>query len=516
MTTISEPFVTVNITNASSEVGNTAQKVLFVGQKSALGTAVAGQLVENILNDSSWDTLFGSSSMLAAMVRAARKLNPIVQFDAIPLEDDGSAVAAAGSLNFTGTATTDGVVTVSIGSDRNHTFEVAVASGDDATSVATNVKAALDGDANLPVASVVSTSNVSLTAINLGTYGNTIGLSSSSTAEGITATVTAMTGGATDPDVTGVFDVVGNLRYQGVAWGYGDDVSELTDFLDPRFNADNNVLDGCGFVSVTDTLVNHLSRLNALNSENLVEICDASVSEGSYAGPAQLEIPAVKASMFAAIRALRLTEDASVSEFVISANGALDAFGGPALASKPYFNTPFPQLPLVGVGRGFTEVEIQQINDAGGAVIGNNTARNTAIIGEVPTTYKTDNAGNTDVTFKYLNYRDTASASREYFFNNLKARFAQSRLTEGATVRGRDQVNDLTIVSFIEKLYQDLGGPEFVLVQAGDQAIAFFKENLDVVLDLAQGKATVQMITPIVTQLRTILVTQKISFSAEQ
>ncbi len=273
MTIVSEPFTTVNIVNASEEVGNTVQKVLFIGQQTSAASAVSGALQENILDDGAEDGLYGVNSMLAAMIRAARKVNKIVQFDAIGLDDNGSGVDATGTLSIAGTSSEAGTLFVNVGSEKNHRFSIAVASGDSATVVAAAIKAALDLDLELPVSSVASVGDVTLTAINAGTYGNSLGLSIEGVIADLTLTVTGMTSGATDPVVTGVFDVVGDLRYQTVIWPFTI-VDELTGFLDPRFNVDNDVLDGCGFVSVTDSLANHLSRLGALNSENLVEICD--------------------------------------------------------------------------------------------------------------------------------------------------------------------------------------------------------------------------------------------------
>jgi hypothetical protein len=110
---------------------------------------------------------------------------------------------------------------------------------------------------------------------------------------------------------------------------------------------------------------------------------------------------------------------------------------------------------------------------------------------------------------------DTSSQAREYFHNNLLARFAQSRLTEGAVSRGRDMANEVVIKAYCEKLYQDLAGPDYVLVQDGEAAITYFKTNLTVTLDLALGKATITMLVPIVTQLRIIVATFKISFSTQ-
>ena len=197
----------------------------------------------------------------------------------------------------------------------------------------------------------------------------------------------------------------------------------------------------------------------------------------------------------------------------MTSSAALDQFGGPALASLPYFNTPLPFVNVPGNGRGFTDVEIDEIFEAGGAVIGQNTAGSAVITGEVPTTYLTDAAANTDITWKFLNYVDTSSGAREYFHNNVKARFAQSRLTNGEITPGRDMANALSIKSYLVQLYSDLAGDGIALDQGGPDAIAFFKQNVVVTLDLALGKATITMLLPIMTQLRIIVASVKIDFS---
>ena len=516
MTVIRQPKTVVNIVNASEEVQNTPQKVLIVGQKTAGGSAASGSLVQNILNDNSEDTLFGADSMLAAMVRAYKKENKVSRVDAIPLDDNGTAVQATGNVTITGSATENGTLTVTIGSRQNHTYTITVNNGDVSNTVGNAIEAAINGDPKSLVSASNSLGDVTVTAKNGGTLGNDIGLEITGSVAGLSHSVTAMSGGANDPSLTGVFDVIGEERYQTIVWPYASDTSEVRTLLDARFNVDNKVQDGVAITASHDTLANHTATLNALNSQSLVFITDKTESETSYAGAALLEYSPVKSAMFAAIRALRLTDGASVSQYVITANGPLDSFGGPALASKPYFNTPLPNLPLIDIGKGWDDTEIETLHDAGGTVFGNNPAGKASIVGEVVTTYKTDSAGNSDITFKYLNYVDTASNAREYFFNNLRKRFAQSRLTEGEVLKGRDMANDIVIANYCTKLYQDLSGPEYVLLQAGEQAIKFFKQNLSVALDLSQGKATILMTVPIVTQLREILATLKIAFSAVQ
>ena len=510
------PSVTVNLVNADLEVENTPQRVLIVGQKVAAGTAAAGVLVTNIQNSGAPENgLFGPNSMLAGMVRAFKKVNPLVRVDAIPLSDGGGAVARVVAFTIVGPATAAGSLTVVVASELNHTFTQAFASADTATAIATALIATINADTKCPFTASNIAGAVSLTADNGGTVANGLGVEVKdiTASAGVSvASVTQTTAGATDPTLTTVLDVA-TERYQGIVWPYSV-VTVLASFLSPRFNPTNAVMDGVGIVTRQDTFANLLSGLNALNDKNLVIFVDEQTTETLYLGPAQNEASYAKSAIFAAVRSLRLTEDANISRFLTS-SASLDQFGGPALASLPYFNTPLEDLPLVKAGRGWTQTEITSLVAAGGSIMGANFTGTGALVGEVVTTYKTDPASNADVTFKFLNYVDTSSQAREYFYNNLKNRFAQSRLTQGAVTRGRDMANETVIRAYLEKLYLDLAGADFVLVQDGEAAIRYFKQNLDVTLDLADGQVTVSMLVPIVTQLRQIVATMKIAFSVE-
>ena len=513
MTTSVQPRTTVNIVGANVAVQNTDQKVLFVGQQTLSGIA-SGSLVENVLKNQE-DTLFGADSMLAQMIRAARELNEVTRFDAIPLDDDGGTVNAEIVVTFTGTATESGEIDISVGSEVNNTYTVVVADTDAADDVGASLETIINADTSAPFTASNTSGVVTITVTNGGTWGNAIGVAFSGTVAGITTALMGAASGAGDPVLTGVFDIVVSNGYQGVAWPYFNDTAEVRTFLDDRFNVVNKVLDGRAVTASVDTLANNLARLNALNSNSLIDIVDEPTDDADFKGPAMLELLPVKASLVAAVRALRLTDGASIGQFVLASNGPDDAFGGPALASKPYFNTPFPQLPLTQTGRGWDDVEIEQLFDAGGSIIGNNVAGNSAIAGELVTTYKTDVAGSPDISFKFLNYVDTISACREYYYNNLRSRFAQSRLTEGDILPGRDMANELTIRAFCEKLYQDLSSADFVLLEAGETALQFFKANLRVTIDKANGIVTIAMIVPIVTQLREINATLQIAFSTQ-
>jgi phage tail sheath gpL-like len=513
MSKISQPEVTVNITPANVAVSNASQQVLFVGQKVAAGSAVSGALIQNILNDNAENALFGENSQLAGMIRDARKINQETQFDAISLDDNGSGVAATGNITVTGTATENGELVVVVGSEKNHKYSIAVSDTDTATTIGDAIEAAILADLKNPCTAANTAGDVLLTADNDGTLGNNIPLKVTGTIAGVSVALTAMNGGLTDPLLTGVLDAVGSKRYQTIVWAYAD-LTVVKDFLDARFNVNNQVQDGIAVTAQADTLANHLSVLGALNSQSIIYMCDEIATTATQVGAAQIEIGYSKAAQVSAVRSLRLTEDANISDLVITANGSLDGFGGAALASKPYFNTNMANLPLYDVALGFTALEAEQLHDAGGSVIGNNQADNGVVLGEIVTTYKTDIAGNPDISFKYANYVDTASGAREYFSNNLKKRFAQSRLTLGDVIRGRDMANKTVISGFLDGLYNTLSGTDFVLTQAGEQALVFFKDNKVVTVDLATGTVTIEMKTPIVTQLRNIFATMQLSFTA--
>lgn len=514
MTTVSQPSVTIAIANADSEVQNTAQKVLLVGQKLGAGSATAGALTEDVRIEQI-DGLFGEASMLAAMARAFRKVNQVVQVDAIALDDAGAATQRVVTLTLSaGPVTVAGTIMVIAGSEVNHKFVVAANVGDTQDNVRDAIVAAVNADTKCPFTATTGAGTVVLTADNGGVVANDLGVEVINTdVVGVTVTgVAETTPGATDPTLTGILDVA-TSRYQTIVWPYSD-FTVLQAFLGPRLNADNAVLDGVGVVTLQDTFANLDAVLLAENDENLVVFCDEQTTETLFLGPAQNEVSYVKSSIFAGIRSIRLTDGQPIGRFLTS-GASLDQFGGPALATLPYFNTPLDDLPLIKTGRGWTRQEIEDLLDSGGSVMGQNVAGNTAILGEVVTTYKTDAAGNPDVSFKFLNYVDTASGAREFMFNNLRARFAQSRLTEGAVSRGRDMVNEPVFNSYLDRLYSILAGPTYVLVQDGEAALVFFKDNRTVALDLSIGRITATMKVPIVTQLREVIATLKIAFSTQ-
>jgi phage tail sheath gpL-like len=510
------PDTQIALRGVTPTVGNTAHRVLAVGQMLAAGTAASGELQEEIPNDNSWDTLFGEKSMLAATIRAFKgtsqaPLNRLTRIDAIGL-DDAAGTQATGNVTFTvGPAGAAGSITVIVGSQRNNSYTVAFDSADTVTEIGDALVAAITADSKAQVSASNSLGDVTLTANHDGTVGNDIGIKVIGSIADVTIAVTAMSGGATDPSLTTLFDAVAGERYQTILYPANWGFTTLTDFLDARFNTSGELLDGVGYTALVDSVANLKTAANAENSQSLVIYGDKLVDDSLYKGPAILELPYETVGYEGAVRALRLTEGVNISRFVVG-NAGLDAFGGVHLSSKPYANTPSPYSPVIDAAKGFSETEINELREAGITVRGNNRAANSIISGPVVTTYKTDAAANPDPAFKFLNYVDTGSAFRELQYNNILASYPQARLSAGDLIPGVPSVNEDELRRFLVQIYVLASTPEFSLTVAGAAAKNYFKEELSVSIDFATGTATVIETVPIVTQFRAFTGTIQIRF----
>lgn len=513
-----QPSVSISLLSADQVQQNSPQRVLLVGQKTASGSAASGAWVRDIGNSNEEIGLFGRDSMLAEMVRTFKKYAPQVSLDAIALADAGGGVAKVATIGITGTATAAGTLIFRVASDRRK-FTLAVANGEASATTLANAATLLNADPELPFDVTVVSTNLTFTAINKGTVANDLGIEVEGTVSGLTIGAVTISGGSAvagsvDPTLTTVLDVVGTTRYQGIVWPYPDAVAPVVSFLNSRWNVSDQVMDGVAFTGKADTYANLLTLLatSDYNAIPLVAILDELQAETGYKGPACHEPSYVKATAAAAIRALRLTKDAPITRF-LTTTAPRDQFGGPHLASLPLYNTLLPDLSVPRAGRGFTRDEIEAIKAAGGTIFGQNIAGSALVMGEVVTTYLTNPSGANDVTWHYLELVDTMSTAREYFQSNMRAIYAQSRLTEGAPIADHDQANADTIRGSMKKLYNDLSGPGFVLLQSGEAAIKFFDDNMSVTLTMSQGKVDIFCKALVVVQARTFVIAMKVAFS---
>jgi len=73
--------------------------------------------------------------------------------------------------------------------------------------------------------------------------------------------------------------------------------------------------------------------------------------------------------------------------------------------------------------------------------------------------------------------------------------------------------NAQVIRSYAKRLYNDLSGVDYVLLEAGEDALLYFDQNIIIAIDKSLGKVTLQLSVPIVTQFRELAATFQIAFS---
>lgn len=510
---IINPIINIDILPAVVNQIVEEQKLLFIGQKTSTGSATAGTLVENIGNNNEQDALFGADSMLAGMVRAAKLYNKVTQMDAIVLADDVGSTASTATIEFAGTATENGTLTFNIGSRENYSFTIDVTDTDTATDIATALVNAINAVSNAPFSAFNSLGVVTVSASNAGTVANDFGLEVQGAVAGVTVTLTAFSGGATDPDLTTPLTLIDDIRYQTIVtpFNYLSQNVFIT-FVNDRFNpAGDKLLDGVAISMSTDTLSNFTSSTVADNSQNFVTFANKQIDTAVYKGGHLFEINYEAAAQFAAVRALRLTPGTDLSQFVISQTVNRDSTGGFYLSTLPYFNTPFEHLPVIDKDKIWTFSERQTLIDDGWSILGNNRSDKGIIADQIVTRYQTNAAGDPDESFKFLNYVDQASTVRDVFHTTLRQVYAQSRLTDGILVDGFNMTNADDFKAELVAIYELLA--DNAVVPAGNTAIRTFKNSLTITVDEINGTIDVEMLDPVVTQLRKVNVTMQLTFS---
>jgi phage tail sheath gpL-like len=510
---ISFPEATFALSGGVVEVAVQEQKILVLGQKTSAGTGTSGALIENVQDNA--NAAAGITSMAAGIVRAVRAVNQDTQVDLVLIDDNGTGKATA-PVTFVGTAAEAGQFNLVISSAKNFTVQIGVEAGDTATEIAAEavVQIAKYYAKGLPVTAASALGVVTLTAENAGTEGNNIPLEVTGVVEGVTATIAKFSGGAVDPILTGIFDVIGDIRYQTIIWPWSNSLTEVKTFVDDNFNVTDGIQDGLAYTHFTGTFAQATAAAASLNSFLVVETFMIETGNG-VEGIVPLELPYHLSAYAAAVEALRLTKGAAIAD-LLSGEVGLDATGGPALASRPLANTPLFPVQPIKTNRGWSKQEIKLLRDVGFATVANNQAGNTIVLGEQVTTRTTDNAGNPSDAFKYANYVRTASIIREYFAVNMKAKYSQSRLSDGDQVEGRPMATEEDILATCMGYYKILSGKDYVLMRSGENNRQFFKNNIVISINLQTGDVLLAMKAPLVTQLRSINAGIELSFNINE
>lgn len=223
-------FMEFDSSRAGAASGVQPYRALVLAQKLAGGSAPADVPVP-VSDPGQVDVLFGAGSMAARVTRAFRAVNRFTDLDVVPLDDDGAAVDATGSILFGGTPAT-GILYLYIAGVR---LQIGTDATGSLADIATDVVAAITAETDLPVTAAVNggtPEQVDLTAKNGGVVGNTIDvrfnhLPGESLPDGVTAVVTAMNAGAGNPDLAAALAAIDGTQYNVIVLPYLDAASLL-------------------------------------------------------------------------------------------------------------------------------------------------------------------------------------------------------------------------------------------------------------------------------------------------
>lgn len=193
-------------------------KCIVVGQRIAAGSVLAN-VATDIFSDDDAATYFGRGSILHLAVRAAVKANRYLSIQAIAQDDAQAGVAATNTVTITGTATGNGALRLNVNQQK---VDIAIVTGDTPTIIAAALNAQIALQPDLPITATVLVGVLTLTAKNKGTLGNFIKVSCTVTAASVSAAVTAMASGATDPDISTALAAIYNAGHNLIFCVYND------------------------------------------------------------------------------------------------------------------------------------------------------------------------------------------------------------------------------------------------------------------------------------------------------
>lgn len=252
------PFTAVEFDSSLAQQGAPilAYRVLLLGQKRAAGTAAANS-IQKVTNADEVLTLAGRGSMLHRQAKAYYAANGGITETWIGvLDDNGTGVAATGTITVTGPATSAGTLYLYLGGTL---VSVAVANGDVANTIAAAINSALNADLDLPVTSTVATNVVTVTHRHKGEVGNDFDMrlnwaDGEKTPAGVSLAFVALAGGTTNPTLTTLLAALGDQWFHLVAHGYKDATSLSA--LEAEFLSRSGPLrmvEGWGITSATGT-----------------------------------------------------------------------------------------------------------------------------------------------------------------------------------------------------------------------------------------------------------------------
>jgi len=306
-------------------------KILLIGQRRSDGTRPQ-LIIDKITSYDQATKLYGAGSQLARMFKAFFENNKISDVYGCSLDDAIASVASSGSFVIGGTATKSGTFVAYIGGER---VPVAVTVGMTASQVGTALAAAINADTGKPVTASSVAGTVTLTAKNAGEAGNDIDIRMNYYAgeelpDGITCSVNAMAGGATNPSLASVIAIMGDEWYNVICSPYYDatNMTAIENELSSRFGP-LRMIDGMYITSRKGSVGTLASWGSGRNSPHTIVmhsqgICGTSCEfAAALAGQVSKEAQADPAKPFQTLEIVGVLPPAITDRFTLAENNSL-------------------------------------------------------------------------------------------------------------------------------------------------------------------------------------------------
>jgi phage tail sheath gpL-like len=262
-------FVEFDGSKATPGLPSAPSRVLLIGQRFNTGLVAALAMAAIVVPDQA-TAAFGRGSMLDRMAKIARLNDGLTEIQAIALDDLPAGVAATGgTITITGSATAAGVLDLMIAGQQ---LKISVAAADTPTIIAARIAQVINAAVDLPVTATSALGVATLTARHKGTAGNDIDVrvnyyTGDVLPAGIAVAIVGLSGGTGNPDISAVWAVIGDQRFDTIIVGFDDAATRasLEAELDDRWDAMRQ-LDGLAYFGARGTQGTLAALGNSRNS----------------------------------------------------------------------------------------------------------------------------------------------------------------------------------------------------------------------------------------------------------
>lgn len=511
----------MSTTGYSSTVQNTTSslnaesflnpKILLLGEKTSLGTATSGKLVENIVSKTNAKTLFGTRSPLYQgldMVLSIINPNGISRFagdykvivNAIPYSITGNV--GVKKIALTGTPI-NGKVELYVSSQYKYTISITTTSTDTLSQIATKIADALNAFADIPVIASVVDNDVIITAYTAGTWFNECNIEILTNTSALTFTITQTTAGTGDLDLSTFTEEIKDKKFDFIYIPSHLITTQIKEFIANRINILNNI-DYAG--QVISSKIDTVANLKIFRQNFKTDIGFEFIPQKTNYN---IELPIETISRYMIERANKNTQDAGITDYVPHAE-ITGGRGNPSYRTTAMSDNILLRCPVLR--NNFTKEELLELKNEGFILIENNDNNTAVVYGSDLTTYSETLEGNVALMRDVANWDTMTAISSSLLTTAMQ--FDGKAITTGAPEPNTQQISIGDIANVIRAWFlkmsskDEVTGITYGLIPKDPSVFKAFNETLErtLKLNVTSGQISFDVICAIITPLKEMLI----------